>query len=77
MLYVNNEYVITDIYLNDGFWHYICASWSDFEGRYAIYVDGNLTQSNVGLSTGKQIQGACCSIIFVSIVPKIILSMQD
>lgn len=57
VLYVNNQYVITDIYLNDGYWHYICASWSSIEGRYAIYVDANLTQSGIGISTGKHIKG--------------------
>lgn len=57
VLYINNEYVITDIYLNDGFWHYICASWTNFEGGYVIYIDGNLTQSGKGISTGKLIKG--------------------
>lgn len=57
VLYVNNDYVITDIYLNDGFWHYICASWESSEGRYEIFVDGNLSLNNTGLSTGNYIEG--------------------
>lgn len=57
MLYVNNEYRITDIYLNDGLWHYVCASWKSDLGYYSVFVDGKLLQNNTGLSPHMEIQG--------------------
>nr|XP_023016002.1 sushi, von Willebrand factor type A, EGF and pentraxin domain-containing protein 1-like [Leptinotarsa decemlineata] len=57
VLYVNNNYVVTDVYLNDGHWHHVCANWRSMDGSYEVFVDGVLTKNGSGLSTGVHIQG--------------------
>ena len=31
--------------LNDGFWHYVCLTWSSATGTWIFYVDGQLATS--------------------------------
>ncbi|XP_057660658.1 sushi, von Willebrand factor type A, EGF and pentraxin domain-containing protein 1-like isoform X1 [Diorhabda carinulata] len=57
VLYVNNKYVVTDIHLNDGMWHHLCVKWSQINGSYEIFVDGERRKYGVNLSTEKQIEG--------------------
>lgn len=49
-MYVNGKNTITDITLNDGEWHFICASWTSLGGKYEIYIDGILRDSGSNLS---------------------------
>lgn len=63
VLYVNNQHVITDVYLNDGFWHYVCASWTSVEGSYTIFIDGSVVQNNKGLATGNIINGKTLFVV--------------
>lgn len=51
VLYVHGKNVITDITLNDGEWHFICATWTSTNGRYDIYVDGVSRDAGHSLST--------------------------
>lgn len=57
MLYVNNEFKVTDIYLNDGRWHFLCVTWRSFNGKFAIYVDGDLRENGKYLGNGTKING--------------------
>jgi hypothetical protein len=57
VLYVNNHYAVTDVLLNDGLWHHVCISWSNFKGLYSLYVDGKIVKSGSGLATNTEIQG--------------------
>ncbi|XP_076273096.1 sushi, von Willebrand factor type A, EGF and pentraxin domain-containing protein 1-like isoform X1 [Rhynchophorus ferrugineus] len=57
IFYVNNDHVETDVFLNDGNWHHICASWKSLEGKYYIYVDGNLMTSGTDLAANTKIEG--------------------
>ncbi|CAH1159654.1 unnamed protein product [Phaedon cochleariae] len=57
VLYVNNNYIITDVFLNDGGWHHLCITWKSLNGSYAVYVDGKLEKAGFGLSSETNIQG--------------------
>lgn len=56
MLYVHGKNIITDITVNDGEWHFICAAWASSNGMYDIYVDGVLRDSGNSLSTNLSIE---------------------
>ncbi|CAG9855886.1 unnamed protein product [Phyllotreta striolata] len=56
VLYVNNQYVVTDIHLNDGLWHHVCVTWGSNKGTYQIFVDAKLVKFGVDLSPDSQIQ---------------------
>lgn len=56
VLYVHGKNVITDITLNDGEWHFICATWTSTNGKYDIFIDGNLRDSGYNLSTNSVIE---------------------
>ncbi|XP_030767169.1 sushi, von Willebrand factor type A, EGF and pentraxin domain-containing protein 1-like [Sitophilus oryzae] len=57
VLYVNKEYIVTDVLLNDGYWHHICAAWQSVNGEYQIFVDGSLINSGRNLASGSKIEG--------------------
>ncbi|KAK4887668.1 hypothetical protein RN001_003939 [Aquatica leii] len=57
VLYVNGEHIITDIYLNDGIWHFLCVTWDNLIGVYNIYVDGKNVENGDGLSNNTVIKG--------------------
>ncbi|XP_066147032.1 sushi, von Willebrand factor type A, EGF and pentraxin domain-containing protein 1-like [Euwallacea fornicatus] len=57
VLYVNKKYVVTDVLLNDGYWHHICASWSSTNGTYHIYVDGEVVKNGSDLAPFSTIGG--------------------
>lgn len=56
VLYVNGKNFITDITLNDGEWHFICVTWISENGKFEIYIDGNLHDSGTNLSAGMPIE---------------------
>lgn len=53
---MHGKNVITDITVNDGEWHFICATWASSNGRYDIYIDGVLRDAGNGLSTNLSIE---------------------
>ncbi|KAL1489564.1 hypothetical protein ABEB36_013517 [Hypothenemus hampei] len=57
VLYVNNHYVVTDVLLNDGYWHHICATWGSALGTYQIFVDSKLITNGIDLSPHTTIEG--------------------
>ncbi|XP_044727917.1 sushi, von Willebrand factor type A, EGF and pentraxin domain-containing protein 1-like [Chrysoperla carnea] len=57
VLYINNDFKVTDIFLNDGRWHFLCITWSSFRGEYSIYVDGELKESGHNFGTKQKING--------------------
>ncbi|XP_049280450.1 sushi, von Willebrand factor type A, EGF and pentraxin domain-containing protein 1-like [Anopheles funestus] len=56
VLYVNGAHVVTNVSLNDGDWHFVCVSWTSAGGRYALYLDGELSAEGWNLSDGVPIQ---------------------
>lgn len=66
VLYVNNEHIVTDVYLNDGYWHHVCAYWESLEGSYGLYVDGVLKQNDTGLATMTHVTGKYCKYFKLS-----------
>lgn len=56
VLYVHGKNVITDITINDGEWHFICAIWASMRGQYKIYIDGILRESGTNLNEGALIE---------------------
>ncbi|XP_055618198.1 sushi, von Willebrand factor type A, EGF and pentraxin domain-containing protein 1-like [Toxorhynchites rutilus septentrionalis] len=57
VLYISGEHVVTNVFINDGHWHFICLSWISQMGLYEIYLDGELHTTGYGLSSGKAIEG--------------------
>ncbi|KAF2886660.1 hypothetical protein ILUMI_19512, partial [Ignelater luminosus] len=57
VLYINGQHVITDVFLNDGRWHFFCVTWQSMNGTYNIYVDGKRVQNGTGLASGTMIEG--------------------
>ncbi|KAK9871009.1 hypothetical protein WA026_009969 [Henosepilachna vigintioctopunctata] len=57
IMYVNGQYIATNVFLNDGIWHHVCATWRSNEGIYQVYIDGNLRQFGSGLSANRLISG--------------------
>ncbi|CAH0560178.1 unnamed protein product [Brassicogethes aeneus] len=57
ILYINNQYIVTDLVLNNGHWHHICASWSSINGTYKVYLDGKVVKSGENLSPNTVIPG--------------------
>ncbi|CAG9762396.1 unnamed protein product [Ceutorhynchus assimilis] len=57
VFYINNKYIVTDVFLNDGYWHHICATWNSNKGSYQIYVDGTLIKNGTDLATDSTIEG--------------------
>ncbi|XP_055523737.1 sushi, von Willebrand factor type A, EGF and pentraxin domain-containing protein 1-like [Wyeomyia smithii] len=57
VLYIAGQYVVTNVYINDGMWHFICLAWTNQRGLYEIFLDGELHTTGYGLSSGKYIEG--------------------
>ncbi|RLU26420.1 hypothetical protein DMN91_000214 [Ooceraea biroi] len=56
VLYVNGEKVVTDIKVNDGYWHFLCVTWESEYGSWRVFVDGILKDSGVRLARGAIVQ---------------------
>ena len=48
---------MTDVTANDGLWHHIVVTWSNVEGEWHIYKDGEEEASGEGLAPGTLIPG--------------------
>nr|XP_022902897.1 sushi, von Willebrand factor type A, EGF and pentraxin domain-containing protein 1-like isoform X2 [Onthophagus taurus] len=57
VFYINNKTIISDIKLNDGFWHYFCFTWSGLTGTYQVYVDGKIAQKGNEFAKGEYLGG--------------------
>ncbi|XP_058442915.1 sushi, von Willebrand factor type A, EGF and pentraxin domain-containing protein 1-like isoform X2 [Malaya genurostris] len=57
VLYIAGQYVVTNVFINDGKWHFICVSWTNQKGLYEIYLDGDLHTTGYNLSNEKVIEG--------------------
>jgi CUB/sushi domain-containing protein len=57
VLYVNGEWIVTDITANDGSWHSVCVMWHSANGEWSIYIDGKLGDNGTGLASGTFIPG--------------------
>lgn len=57
VLYINGLKIVTDITLNDGFWHFLCVTWRSHDGSWSLFVDGVLRDSSSGLAKGTAILG--------------------
>lgn len=55
-LYVNGNFSVSDIVVNDGHWHFICATWMSKEGSYQMYSDGILQHSGYNLSSSNSVE---------------------
>ncbi|KAH1026828.1 hypothetical protein HUJ05_000441 [Dendroctonus ponderosae] len=55
VFYVNKQYVVTDVLLNDGHWHHICVSWRSSGGTYQMYLDGELAKNGSDLAAYSEI----------------------
>lgn len=55
-LYVSGDHVVTNAYINDGSWHFVCLTWTSHKGVYEIYLDGELHTTGHDLSAGKVIE---------------------
>ncbi|XP_072050958.1 neuronal pentraxin-1-like, partial [Amphiura filiformis] len=62
-LYINGQAVVTDVTANDGLWHHIIVTWSNQEGDWHIYKDGEEEAMGTGLATGTFIQGGGVFVI--------------
>ncbi|XP_053687129.1 sushi, von Willebrand factor type A, EGF and pentraxin domain-containing protein 1-like [Sabethes cyaneus] len=56
VLYIAGQYVVTNVYINDGMWHFICLTWTNQRGIYEIFLDGELQTTGYDLSSGKTIE---------------------
>ena len=41
----------------DGRWHHICFSWTNSDGSWQLYIDGDLIKNDTGLEKGYTIKG--------------------
>ncbi|XP_047481240.1 LOW QUALITY PROTEIN: sushi, von Willebrand factor type A, EGF and pentraxin domain-containing protein 1-like [Penaeus chinensis] len=58
VLYVNGDKRITDVGANDGLWHFVCVTWKNLNGTWAIYLDGQLADSGTGLAPNATIEAS-------------------
>lgn len=57
VLYVNGERVVTDVKINDDYWHFLCVAWESERGSWRVSVDGILKDSGVALAQGTVVRG--------------------
>ncbi|XP_012216127.2 sushi, von Willebrand factor type A, EGF and pentraxin domain-containing protein 1 isoform X1 [Linepithema humile] len=56
VLYVNGEKVVTDVKVNDGYWHFLCVTWESEYGSWRVFVDGILRDNGIRLAQGAVVQ---------------------
>ncbi|XP_077977284.1 neuronal pentraxin-1-like [Glandiceps talaboti] len=47
----------TNLNLNDGTWHHVCATWSSTDGSWSLYNDGGRYDGGTGFKQGSTITG--------------------
>lgn len=57
VLYVNGEKIVTDVKVNDGYWHFLCVTWESEYGTWRVFVDGILRDNGIRLAQGTVVQG--------------------
>ncbi|XP_047361548.1 sushi, von Willebrand factor type A, EGF and pentraxin domain-containing protein 1-like isoform X4 [Vespa velutina] len=57
VLYINGHGVVTDIKINDGYWHFLCITWENTNGSWNIFLDGILKDTGTNLAKGLTIPG--------------------
>nr|XP_050859532.1 sushi, von Willebrand factor type A, EGF and pentraxin domain-containing protein 1-like isoform X2 [Vespula vulgaris] len=57
VLYINGHEVVTDIKVNDGYWHFLCITWENTNGSWNIFLDGILKDTGTNLAKGLTIPG--------------------
>ena len=57
VLWVAGEDVVTDITVNDGDWHHVTVTWSQTDGEWSVFLDGETTDTGKGLAEGAVIEG--------------------
>ncbi|GAB0087495.1 sushi, von Willebrand factor type A, EGF and pentraxin domain-containing protein 1 [Sergentomyia squamirostris] len=55
-LYVNGNFSVSDIVVNDGHWHFVCVTWKSQEGSYNMYADGILQHYGYNLSSSNAVE---------------------
>ena len=48
---------ISQVAANDGSWHHLCFSWTNSDGSYQLYKDGEVNYSDTDFQTGYTIKG--------------------
>lgn len=56
VLYINGQRVVTDVKVNDGYWHFLCVTWENGYGTWRVFVDGILKDSGTRLAQGVVVQ---------------------
>ncbi|XP_076231899.1 sushi, von Willebrand factor type A, EGF and pentraxin domain-containing protein 1 isoform X3 [Calliopsis andreniformis] len=57
VIYINGQKGVTDIKVNDGYWHFVCITWENGNGSWNVYIDGLLKDSGTRLAKGTIVQG--------------------
>lgn len=61
-MYINGHGVVTDIKVNDGYWHFLCITWENTNGSWNIFLDGILKDTGTNLAKGLTIPGRLLNI---------------
>lgn len=48
---------MTDIKVNDGYWHFLCVTWESGYGIWRVFVDGILEDNGIRLAQGTIVPG--------------------
>ncbi|XP_076634348.1 sushi, von Willebrand factor type A, EGF and pentraxin domain-containing protein 1 [Colletes latitarsis] len=56
VIYINGQKVVTDIKVNDGYWHFICVTWENENGSWNTFMDGLLKDNGTRLAKGTNVQ---------------------
>ncbi|XP_053975953.1 sushi, von Willebrand factor type A, EGF and pentraxin domain-containing protein 1-like [Hylaeus volcanicus] len=57
VIYINGQKVVTDIKVNDGYWHFICITWENGNGSWNAFMDGFLRDNGTRLAKRSTVQG--------------------
>ncbi|KZC10086.1 Sushi, von Willebrand factor type A, EGF and pentraxin domain-containing protein 1 [Dufourea novaeangliae] len=57
VVYMNGHKVVTDIKVNDGYWHFVCITWETENGAWSVFIDGILRDNGSRLAKGTIVQG--------------------
>ncbi|XP_076181652.1 sushi, von Willebrand factor type A, EGF and pentraxin domain-containing protein 1 isoform X2 [Ptiloglossa arizonensis] len=57
VIYINGQKVVTDIKVNDGYWHFVCVTWESENGSWNAFMDGFLRDNGTRLARRTIVQG--------------------
>ncbi|XP_015174373.1 PREDICTED: sushi, von Willebrand factor type A, EGF and pentraxin domain-containing protein 1-like isoform X2 [Polistes dominula] len=52
VLYINGRAIVTDVKINDGYWHFLCITWENTNGSWNIFLDGIRKDTGTNLAKG-------------------------